>query len=99
MKAIQDKQTKTHRLTSTLDKSIKIEQLWPEAFKNGCTCSPVAVFGMAPYPYTRKIIKRAYLKRSDGVCKDITVQEYIDYFQSLLKENVHNLFKKKVVLV
>lgn len=98
MKATQDKQTDARRLTSALDKSLKIQQLWPEAFKSGCTCSPVAVFGMAPYPDTHKVIKRAYLKRSDGVCKNITVQEYTDYFQSLIKENIDNLFKK-VVLV
>lgn len=84
------------KLLKALPRSIRIKQIWPEAFLGGCTCAPILTGTNhprgskmpaflkkgypAPYENVRKI-SRTYLRRSDGVEKDITEEEFFSIFR------------------
>lgn len=73
-------------LFEALPKAIRIAQIWPDAFKDGLSCSP-RIIGIAhshpclnpeyPKPYhDLKTITRTYLKRKDGVEYDISTEDF-----------------------
>ena len=88
MRDLEESYEKTGELLKKLPASIRIQEIWPEAFENGSTCSPVLTgtqysrgfLGPAKYPppydHVDKI-SRTYLRReADGVEKDITISEF-----------------------
>jgi hypothetical protein len=86
LKNLQKILTDQQELIAALPRAIRIMEIWPEAFENENKCKPVLV-GIdhprrpaqpaypAPYEKVRSI-KRTYLKREDGVEKDITEAEF-----------------------
>jgi hypothetical protein len=82
---------KQKELFEMLPRSIRIAQIWPEAFKDGMTCSPIligvnypdghllyrSIDEIYPKPYERvREITRTYLKRKDGEEYDISTEDF-----------------------
>lgn len=76
-----------NELFAALPRAIRIAQLWPDAFKDGLTCSPQIVGVSYPRTWCRKPkypkpyhdlqeITRTYLKRKDGVEHDISTEDF-----------------------
>ena len=88
MRDLEESYEKTGELLKKLPASIRIKQIWPEAFENDSTCSPVLIgtqypgenrkHATYPPPYQQvDKITRTYLRReSDGVERDITISEF-----------------------
>lgn len=76
------------KLLEQLPRSIRIKEVWPEAFAHNCSCSPiltgttypwgtVSFMRKYPNPYDRvREIHRTFLRRSDNVEKDISVKDF-----------------------
>ncbi len=87
MSQIGDLLEEQRKMFAALPRAIRIAQIWPNAFKDGLTCSP-RIVGVSyphsgprkpkyPKPYQDlKSITRTYLKRKDGVEHDITNEEF-----------------------
>ena len=86
------------KLLEALPRSIQIKKIWPEAFEGGCTCAPILT-GTSwpngarippftptyPEPYERvRTITRTYLRRSDGVEKEISPVEFFSIYSRTL---------------
>lgn len=72
-------------LFAALPRSIRIGQIWSDAFKDGLNCTPIliGVNGSRlmnpkyPAPYQKvSTITRTFLRRKDGVEHDITEDEF-----------------------
>jgi len=85
---ILDSQGEVSKLYEQLGRALRIEEVWPDAFLDGCRCSPILVgtnypngFRIDPSirypaPYHRvREITRTFLRRSDEVEYDITPEE------------------------
>lgn len=86
------------KLLEALPRSMQIQKLWPEAFADNCTCAPVLTginfprggkipqfLRKYPPPYENlRSVKRTYLRRSDGVEKDITEEEFFSIYGGML---------------
>ena len=85
---ILDSQGEVSKLYEKLGRALRIEEVWPDAFLDGCRCSPILIGtnypdGVRipaeqryPAPYHRvRDIKRTFLRRSDGVEHDITPEK------------------------
>jgi hypothetical protein len=80
-------------LFEALPRALKIMEIWPEAYMDGLTCSPVLIGTnysateqtKLPYPrpYHRvREIKRTFLRRKDGVEHDITIDDFFAIIQA-----------------
>lgn len=92
--SISNKMQQAADLYSKLEKSKRMQSVWSNCFVDGFECSPMAIYAMKPYPSTDKYIKRAYLRRQDGVCYDITPEQFLYITGQVSKEAVDKLFKK-----
>lgn len=61
-----------------LGKSYRVQEIWPEAFFGGYTCSLHLVKKMAPYPSRSLVVVKGYMKRSDGTTFNVT-KEQVSY--------------------
>lgn len=87
------------KLYGHLRRSLQIARLWPDAFKDKQTCQPVLIGTNAfdrsiiskakayPPPFENvKTIKRTFLRRQDGVEKDLTPEEFFSIFEGPVDE-------------
>jgi len=82
-------------LYSKLIRALRIERLWSDAFDRGLTCTPILVGkffsspaprapGTAKYPDPYHNVRKVcdtFLRRSDGVCWDLTTPEFMSIFE------------------
>jgi hypothetical protein len=88
-------------LYTHLGHSLRIQELWPDAFLGDCKCTPI-LSGIDwprgyiipyttqgyPTPYHRvRSIKRTCLRRSDGVEYDVTPEEFFSIFTSSIADS------------
>jgi hypothetical protein len=93
--SIKEKRSEVDRLYQDLNKSLRIRELWPNAFgTSDCMqCSPILVgtdwhggkcpahLISHPFPYDKvRTVKATYLERSDGVRYDVTEEEFFSIF-------------------
>jgi len=85
-------------LYKKLDKSLRIQTLWPDAFADGQTCTPIligfdfprpapAASGSRKYPdpyHNVQKVKECYLERSDGVRWNLTTEEFMSIYEPLM---------------
>jgi hypothetical protein len=85
------------QLTKQLGHSLRIAEIWPRAFENGQKCSPILTGinwpegSLTPFmssgrtypePYHRvRKITRTFLRREDGLEKDITPEDFFSIFE------------------
>jgi len=79
-----------------LGSSLVIQEIWPEAFAEDCRCSPILIgtnwskggtiplnATKYPPPYHRvRKISRTFLRRSDGIEKDISTRSFFRIFNN-----------------